>query len=75
MIAPVLVFLWPYAEYVLGIFVLRFVVQAIIFWMTSRKLGHRGLIYFFPLFDVYYVFYYLLTGLGALFVKQRAWMY
>lgn len=55
-------------KWVLGIFGLRFITQAIVMFKTTRKLDERDLFPLFVFFDVWMFFYYLYFA-SALFKK------
>jgi glycosyltransferase involved in cell wall biosynthesis len=55
---------------VVGVFGVRFVIQAIIIFKTSRKLDEKDLFPWFVFFDVWMFFYYLFFA-TALFKKPR----
>jgi len=55
---------------VVGVFGVRFVIQAIIIFKTSRKLDEKDLFPWFIFFDVWMFFYYLFFA-TALFKKPR----
>ena len=60
-------------RWVLGVFGLRFVIQAIIIFKTTRKLDEKDLFPWFLFFDVWMFFYYLFFA-SALFKKpKRQW--
>jgi glycosyltransferase involved in cell wall biosynthesis len=60
-------------KWVLGIFGLRFITQAIVMFKTTRKLNEKDLFPLFVLFDVWMFFYYLYFA-SALFKKpQKNW--
>ena len=60
-------------KWVLGIFGLRFITQAIVMFKTTRKLNEKDLFPLFVFFDVWMFFYYLYFA-SALFKKpQKNW--
>lgn len=60
-------------KWVLGVFGLRFIIQAIVMFKTTRKLDERDLFPLFLFFDVWMFFYYLFFA-SALFKKpQKNW--
>lgn len=66
-IASLFLFEW---KWVLAVFGLRFVIQAIIIFKTTRKLDEKDLFPWFLLFDVWMFFYYLFFA-TALFKKPK----
>lgn len=61
---------WKWA---LGVFGLRFIIQAIVMFKTTRKLDEKDLFPWFVFFDVWMFFYYLFFA-SALFKKpQKNW--
>jgi glycosyltransferase involved in cell wall biosynthesis len=70
LITSLFLFDWRWS---MGIFGLRFVIQAIIIFKTTRKLDEKDLFAWFLLFDIWMFFYYLFFA-SALFKKpKRAW--
>ncbi len=67
-IASVILFYWPFA---LGIFAIRFVVQAIVLYKVAAKLNEKDLFPWFLFFDVWMFFYFILFS-NAL-IKKPAW--
>jgi glycosyltransferase involved in cell wall biosynthesis len=57
-------------RYTLGVFAIRFIVQAVIIFKTTKKLDERDLFPWFVFFDVWMFFYYLVFA-GALFKKPK----
>lgn len=57
-------------RWVLGIFGLRFIIQAIVFFKTTRKLNEKDLFPWFLFLDVWMFFYYLFFA-AALFKKPK----
>jgi len=67
LISSLFLFDW---RWVVGVFGVRFVIQAIIIFKTSRKLDEKDLFPWFVFFDVWMFFYYLFFA-TALFKKPR----
>jgi biofilm PGA synthesis N-glycosyltransferase PgaC len=57
------------------IYGLRLLFQLVIYGCAMKKLRENTLIYFLPLLDLLYFFYYLLLGIRTLFSgKRKTWM-
>lgn len=63
----------PTNSYILPIFVCRTLVLIVIFALITRKLGETTKWYLFPLLDLSYIIYYLITGITAIFSKNIKW--
>ncbi|HXS58291.1 MAG TPA: hypothetical protein VN726_19305, partial [Hanamia sp.] len=64
-IASLFIFDW---RWTLGVFGLRFILQAIVIFNTTKKLGEKDLFPWFVFFDVWMFFYYLFFA-SAVFKK------
>lgn len=67
LIASAFFYRWDYSLLIFGV---RFLVQLIVFGITTRKLGEKDLYLWFPLFDLWMFVYYILF-LPALLRKPR----
>jgi hypothetical protein len=56
-----------------GIYTLRLIVQIIIIGNSLSKLGDPNLIWLVPVFDLLFVFYYIVFGSMGLFSRNRTW--
>lgn len=55
------------------LFGLRLMTQGIIFYASMKKLGEQDLIWYFPVMDILFVFYYLKLIPDVFHTKQAAW--
>ncbi len=60
-------------EIVLGAYVLRLLIQLIIFGRSMKKLGELDLIWISPLLDFYFTFFYPSIAISNIFVKVKKW--
>ncbi|GHN00871.1 glycosyl transferase family 2 [Cytophagales bacterium WSM2-2] len=67
------IFLSPWANSILIVFVVRIILMMILFHSLPRKLGDSFETWKTPFLDFMYVFYYLGTGAKALFAKKVKW--
>jgi glycosyltransferase involved in cell wall biosynthesis len=58
---------------VLGVFGIRFIIQAIIIFKTTRKLDEKDLFPWFVFFDVWMFFYYLIFASSLLKKPKKSW--
>src|SRR5690606_8416800 len=56
-----------------GMYLVRFVVQLIIYMRAMKKLQVNGLIWWLPLLDVFYYGYICINGFFALYKKDVRW--
>lgn len=66
----------PYTELLQAIAIfygLRLMVQYIIGFMAAKRLKETSLLFFLPFLDLFFIFYFLINGSRALFVKQKVW--
>jgi poly-beta-1,6-N-acetyl-D-glucosamine synthase len=59
---------WPI---VVGIFLLRFISQEIIFYLAAKKLKCSSIVFALPLLDLLYLFYIIIYGTKGIFTKHR----
>jgi cellulose synthase/poly-beta-1,6-N-acetylglucosamine synthase-like glycosyltransferase len=52
---------------------IRLLVQYIIGYMAAKRLKENSLLFFLPVLDVFFVFFFLINGTRALFVKPKVW--
>lgn len=70
------VLLLPYPDLlkaIAALYGIRLLVQYIIGYMAAKRLKENSLLYFLPFLDLVYVFYFLVNGTRALFVKPKVW--
>lgn len=70
MITSLFLFDWRWG---IGIFGLRFVIQAIIIFKTTRKLDEKDLFAWFLFFDIWMFFYYLFFATAIFKKPKREW--
>ncbi|MES2836906.1 MAG: glycosyltransferase [Bacteroidota bacterium] len=58
---------------VLGIFILRLVIQMIIFKKAMEKLNEKDLLWLTPIFEFFLLFFYPILVVSNTFVKQHKW--
>jgi glycosyltransferase involved in cell wall biosynthesis len=58
---------------VLGVFGLRFIIQAIIIFKTTRKLNEKDLFPWFVFFDISMFFYYLIFATSLVKKPKKSW--
>ncbi|HEY6161510.1 MAG TPA: glycosyltransferase [Bacteroidia bacterium] len=58
---------------VLGMFLLRMILQLLIFKKSMDKLGEKDLIFFTPLLEIALMFFYPVLVLSNLFLKKNKW--
>jgi glycosyltransferase involved in cell wall biosynthesis len=63
----------PWAGWLMGLFVLRWICQSVAFEAASRKLGEPFESWKVPILDFIYAFYYLVAGPVALLSKKVRW--
>lgn len=68
LVASLIFYCWIWA---LAVYGLRFLIQAFVFWRTTRKLNEKDLFPLFPLLDIWMFAYYLIFA-PALIRKPRA---
>jgi len=71
-----IVLLLPYPDLlkaIAALYGIRLLVQYIIGYMAAKRLKENSLLYFLPFLDFVYVFYFLVNGTRALFVKPKVW--
>lgn len=61
---------WPF---VLGMYLLRLVIQLLVYYPIMKKLQAKRLIWWLPLADVFYYFYICINGFFALFKTEVQW--
>jgi hypothetical protein len=57
MVVALFTFDW---KWVLGLLILKLLIQGLVFYKSMKKLGESDLFIFFPLFDLWMFFYYLI---------------
>ncbi|TND03203.1 MAG: glycosyl transferase family protein [Bacteroidetes bacterium] len=62
---------WFQPWIVLGILVLRMMLQFLVFNNTMRKLGEKDLLVYSPLFELFLMFFYLATGIARIFQRRN----
>ncbi len=67
------VFFSPLVFWLLGAFLLRWVLLSVLFHTASRELGDEFEAWKVPFLDFIYVFYYLVAGVAALTAKRIQW--
>lgn len=60
-------------QLIVGMVVLRLVVQMIISWKGYKQLGETDLLLFLPLFDFMAAFMYPMLAVSNLFIKTKSW--
>lgn len=60
-------------EIIVGVYVLRLIVQLIIFGRSMKKLREMDLIWFLPFFDFMVFVFYPVLGVVNLFFKNKTW--
>ncbi|NUM32211.1 MAG: glycosyltransferase [Bacteroidetes bacterium] len=68
-----LVFCRDYLYYIIAIFAFRFIIQAIIFYNSMKKLRIAKIFGLFWLFDVFAALYFLTIGFVAIMTKKLKW--
>ena len=58
---------------ILGVFVLRYMVQMLIFKLSTDKLGGRDLLAFVPFFEVFFMLFNPLLFFSNLIIKKTKW--
>jgi hypothetical protein len=66
-------FISPLVLWLIGFFILRSMLLAILFHVASRQLGDRFEAWKVPFLDFIYAFYYLVAGAAALVSKRIRW--
>lgn len=61
---------WPY---IVGLYLLRFIAQIIVYYPIMKKLQVKGLIWLLPILDIFYYFYISINGFFALFKNDIKW--
>lgn len=57
----------------LGLFVLRWIVQLVIYGKIFKKLNAKDLLFYLPFLDLFYYFYLNIFGLIGTFIKTTQW--
>ena len=63
----------PYIFIVAGAYLIRLLVQAIIYHKSAKKLTGTGLVWFLPVYDLLYNVYLIVFGLIGTFIKTTRW--
>jgi hypothetical protein len=58
---------------VLGIFVLRFSVQMLIFNFAMKRLGERDLLILAPIMEIFFLLFYPVITIARIFQRKRRW--
>lgn len=63
----------PVLQGIGALYLFRLLVQGTVFYLAAVRLQEKSLLFFLPLLDFIFIFYFLLTGLRALFIKPKVW--
>ena len=69
----VLLFVGSNSKLVLILFILKFVVQIIVFRFISNKLGDSDLIFFLPFYELFFVIFNPLLVISNFLIKRTKW--
>ena len=58
---------------IVGVFVLRYIIQMIIFKLSANKIGGKDLVLFSPVFEVFFMLFNPLLVLSNLVIKKATW--
>lgn len=56
-----------------GIYFIRLIVQLIVYYPSMRKLKCKNLIWWFPILDLFYIFFIIVLGIASSFKKKIQW--
>jgi len=70
LVASILFYGWQYALVVFGI---RFIVQAVVYYLCMKKLNEKDLYPWFLFLDVWMFFYYIIFSVGLIRKPGRKW--
>ncbi|MGC4101862.1 glycosyltransferase [Ferruginibacter sp.] len=70
LVASILFYGWQFALIVFGV---RFIMQAIVFYVCMKKLNKKNLYPWFLFFDIWMFFYYLIFSMALVRKPKRAW--
>lgn len=74
MLCVITVIAFPsYWFYILGMYLLRLIIQIAVYYPIMKKLEVRALIWLLPILDIFYYFYICVNGLFALFKTDVKW--
>ena len=63
----------PYIFIVAGAYLVRLIVQVIVYHQSAKKLTGTGLVWFLPVYDLLYNVYLIVFGLIGTFIKTTRW--
>ena len=63
----------PYISIAAGAYVLRLIVQVIVYQKSAKKLTGTPLVWFLPIYDLLYNVYLIVFGLIGTFIKTTRW--
>lgn len=68
-----LLVMWHEPYLIIGGFVVRILIQYLIFYKAAQKLGDKIKLWMLPLLDVLYLMYYIATGISAVASRNIKW--
>lgn len=68
-----LVFKIPHIHLIVGLFVLKYIIQMLIFRFSTKQLGNKDIIIFTPIFELFFMFFNPILVISNFIKKRTQW--